>query len=201
MDYLILVDKFNPVPQDFYKSMELVNIRGKLAEKQTGQQLEKMLLAAEKEDVDIKIISAYRTEEYQKMLWEKSVSEEVRKGQSYCDAVETVSKTLALPGSSEHNTGLAVDFGTTQSDDVEDDFFRTTQAKWLCRNAADYGFILRYPRMKEHITGISYEPWHYRYVGTQAAKIIKSGGICLEEFLHFYADKYLINTSSNCKNN
>ena len=73
MDYLILVDKFNPVPQDFYKSMELINIRGKLAEKQTGRQLEKMLLAAEKEAIDIKIISAYRTEEYQKMLWEKSV--------------------------------------------------------------------------------------------------------------------------------
>ena len=162
MDYLMLVDKFNPVPPECLDKTNFTEIRGKILERQTAEQLEKMLIKAENEGVEIQIISAYRSVEYQKNLFEKSIEEQVKDGKFYSDAVKIVSKSLALPGSSEHNTGLAVDLGTPGSDDTQDDFYKTPQAKWLCRNASDFGFILRYPRMKEHITGFIYEPWHYR---------------------------------------
>ena len=109
----------------------------------------------------------------------------------YEKAVEKVGRTLALPGSSEHNTGLAVDLGREGDNDVSDDFYKTPESRWLCANAADFGFILRYPRLKEQMTGIDFEPWHYRYVGVEAARIIAAGGLCLEEFLHFYSEKYI----------
>ena len=191
MDYLILVDKFNPVPKDFTKNIEFSEVGGQLFEKQTADQLRLLMESAENDGIPLQVISGYRTEEYQQMLWERSVSSLMWSGNSYEKAVEETAKTLALPNSSEHNTGLAADFGCEGDDDVKDDFFRTGQSKWLCKNAARYGFILRYPRLKEHITGISYEPWHYRYVGTETAEIISKSGICLEEFLHFYSEKYI----------
>ena len=189
MDYLIFVDRFNAVPEDF--NVELEEIQGKMLEKQACKQCRLMLKKAEDDGVKIKIISAYRTAEYQQMLWNKSISEKLKEGFELELAEKEVSKTLALPKHSEHNTGLAVDFGRENAEDVEDDFYKSEQGKWLCKNAADFGFILRYPRLKEHFTGISYEPWHYRYVGFETAKIIKESGICFEEFLHFYSEKYI----------
>lgn len=194
MNYLILADKFNPVPKEFINELELIYVRDKLIEKTAGINLKALLNAAENDFIKLEVISAYRTAEYQQRLWDKSIKSELEKGLTLSQAKAEISKTLALPQCSEHNTGLAVDFGRENADDVEDDFYKSAQAKWLCKNAAAYGFILRYPRLKEHITGISYEPWHYRYVGTKAAEIIKESGICFEEFLHFYSGDF-------CKNN
>ena len=166
MDYLMLVDKFNPIDMGFYDRVELTEVNGKFMESQAGNRLRLLLKKAEADGIKLKIISAYRSFEYQQMLWEREVSHEMWGGLSYEKAVEKVGRTLALPGSSEHNTGL-------------------------CANAADFGFILRYPRLKEQMTGIDFEPWHYRYVGVEAARIIAAGGLCLEEFLHFYSEKYI----------
>ena len=163
MDYLMLVDKFNPIDMGFYDRVELTEVNGKFMEAQAGNRLRLLLKKAEADGIKLKIISAYRSFEYQQMLWEREVSHEMWGGLSYEKAVEKVGRTLALPGSSEHNTGLAVDLG----------------------------FILRYPRLKEQMTGIDFEPWHYRYVGVEAARIIAAGGLCLEEFLHFYSEKYI----------
>ena len=190
MDYLILVNKFEPVPAGLADNLTLREVGDKLLEYQAAEQLEKMLAAAAEDGVKIKIISGYRSDDYQQLLWEKEISKEMGCGLDYNSAVAKVGRTLALPGCSEHSTGLAADLGTENSDDVQLDFYRTAAGKWLCGHAAKYGFILRYPRMKEHITGIDYEPWHYRYVGHEAAVLIKESGICLEEFLHFYSDKY-----------
>lgn len=190
MDYLILTDKFNPISNDFYDDLELILIGDKLIEKNTGKQLKKMLAAAKQDYIELKIISAFRTIPYQQKLWEESVNSQLAKGLSYEQANFVVGKTLALPGCSEHNTGLAIDFGRENADDVEEDFYKSAQAKWLSENASRFGFILRYPRLKEHITGIDYEPWHYRYVGREIAEIIKQSGICFEEFLHFYGNDF-----------
>lgn len=192
MNYLILVDKFNNVPVEYADTLRFYEVQGKLFEEQAGKQLEKMLTAADSENIKIKVISGYRSPDYQQMLWERSISLEMWSGASYDEAIKKISRTLAYPGSSEHNTGLAVDLGTESADDVEDNFHRSAQGRWLSLNAEKFGFILRYPRMKEQITGIDFEPWHYRYVGREAAKIISSSGLCLEEFLHFYSDKYLM---------
>lgn len=192
MNYLILVDKFNNVPVEYADTLRFYEVQGKLFEEQAGKQLERMLTAADSENIKIKVISGYRSPDYQQMLWERSISLEMWSGASYDEAIKKISRTLTYPGSSEHNTGLAVDLGTESADDVEDNFHRSAQGRWLSLNAEKFGFILRYPRMKEQITGIDFEPWHYRYVGGEAAKIISSSGLCLEEFLHFYSDKYLM---------
>lgn len=191
MDYLMLIDKFNSVPDGYENKIRLSEIQGRQLESQACRQCSMMLERAKEEGVDINIISAYRTKDYQQMLWDQSVGEKMEEGYSKEQAEIQTGKTLAKPGHSEHNAGLAVDFGTEKACDVEDDFFRSKQAKWLCKNASKFGFILRYPRLKEHITSISYEPWHYRYVGTEAAMFIKESGLCLEEFLHFYSEKYI----------
>lgn len=191
MDYLMLVDKFNPIDMGFYDRVELTEVNGKFMESQAGNRLRLLLKKAEADGIKLKIISDYRSFEYQQMLWEREVSHEMWGGLSYEKAVEKVGRTLALPGSSEHNTGLAVDLGREGDNDVSDDFYKTPESRWLCANAADFGFILRYPRLKEQMTGIDFEPWHYRYVGVEAARIIAAGGLCLEEFLHFYSEKYI----------
>lgn len=190
MDHLILVNKFEPLPAGYDEGLILKEAGGKLFEEETALHLNEMLSAAAADGITIKVISGYRTEDHQQMLWEKEISAEMGRGADYAAAVAKVGQTLALPGCSEHNTGLAADLGTEYAEDVEPDLYRTAAGKWLNIHAAEHGFILRYPRMKEHITGISYEPWHYRYVGREAAVVISSGGICLEEYLHFYSDRY-----------
>lgn len=194
MDYLMIVNRFEPLPDGFEKSLTLVSFKGNKFERQTAQSLERMLIAAEKDGQLIEVISGYRDADYQQMLWEKEISKEMTHGLDYKQAVVTVGRTLALPDESEHATGLAVDLAQPGKDDVGYDFAASEQAVWLGRNAHRFGFILRYPRMKEHITGIAFEPWHYRYVGTESAAIIYENGICLEEFLDFYQDKYLYST-------
>lgn len=188
----MLVDKFTPLPDDFEQNINLQEVcPGKLLEAQACARCAAMLKAAEKEGIVIKVMSAFRSRDYQQTLWHKSISQRMGAGMSYSEAIEDVSKTLALTGCSEHNCGLAVDFSTPKAEDVEEKFYCTAQGKWLCKNAHRFGFILRYPRMKEHITGIEYEPWHYRYVGTEAAFFIRQSGLCLEEFLHFYSEKFI----------
>ena len=196
MDYLMLVSRFEPLPQGFEQKLRLREIRGTLFEIQTADALERLLCDAQKDNIELDVISGYRSADYQQMLWEREISKEIAGGLSYGKAVEKVGKTLALPNASEHETGLAVDFAQKGKTDVGYDFAGSAQAVWLERNAHRYGFILRYPRLKEHITGISFEPWHYRYVGAESARLMKENGICLEEFLDFYQDKYLDSTNS-----
>ena len=192
MDYLILVGRFDPLPSGFTEQLQLYEVRGKLMERQAAKALEKMLAAAEREGMGLQVISGYRSFEYQKMLWEKELNLAMDSGLSYSQAEKKISRTLAKPGTSEHSTGLAVDLACEGEFECDPALLTKPQGKWLCKNAAEYGFILRYPRLKEHITGIDYEPWHYRYVGREAAMLIKESGICLEEFLHFYSDRYTL---------
>jgi D-alanyl-D-alanine carboxypeptidase len=184
MDYLILVDSVHPIPDDI--SPQLVKIQNSQMEKTAAFYCEKMLSKAENDGIIIKILSAYRTPQYQRQLFDRSVAEYMSGGIEKESAVRLTERFLAKPYHSEHSTGLACDFCSPDWDDTQDDFGTTAEGKWLCKNAADYGFILRYPRMKEHITGIAYEPWHYRYVGEPHAKIIREQGLTLEEYLYYY---------------
>lgn len=188
MDHLILVDSVCRLPEDF--SPELAEVRGLKMEKTAAEQCGKMLDAAESGGVTIKLLSAYRSPEYQQALWNRSVSEYMCEGLDTADAEKLTARTLARPYHSEHHTGLACDFCSPDWDDTQDDFYRTEQGRWLCANAARFGFVLRYPRMKEHITGISYEPWHYRYVGRRHSQIMREQGLTLEEYLYYYCDNY-----------
>ena len=98
-------------------------------------------------------------------------------------AEDEAATVVARPGCSEHNTGLAVDVECADFADLDEGFRDTFAYEWLMEHCAEYGFILRFPQDKEDITGVIYEPWHYRYVGVEAATEIMSRGLCLEEYL------------------
>ena len=104
-------------------------------------------------------------------------------GKSKEEAEKITATMIAIPGTSEHHTGLAADIVTPTHQTLDPEFADTDAGKWLQENAAEYGFILRYPEDKQDITEIIYESWHYRYVGVDHAMAIKENGLCLEEYL------------------
>jgi D-alanyl-D-alanine carboxypeptidase len=128
-------------------------------------------------------VSCYRSVALQKSLYERQVKRQLQQGMSQERAEEVAATIVKRPGQSEHNTGLAADLGGSGNYSLEQSFEKTAAFKWLYENCADYGFILRFPKNKENITGVIYEPWHYRYVGKEVAKEIMSQGLCLEEYL------------------
>lgn len=177
---LILVNKQHPFPSDY--AFNLGVITGNLkCDERIIPNLVKMLSDAKEDGVDINVCSPYRDHERQIMLFNKKISTYMRAGYSYKEAYSLSSKVVTIPGSSEHELGLAFDFNTPTYKMLEAGFADTNAGKWLKSNAYKYGFILRYPSGKEDITGIEYEPWHYRYVGLSAAKYLYDNDLCLEE--------------------
>lgn len=129
------------------------------------------------------ICSSYRTWEKQNRLFEENVRTLMAQGYSEEGARTETAKNIAIPGTSEHQLGLAVDIVDKNYQVLDEAQEDTAVQKWLMENSWRYGFILRYPTDKSDITGIVYEPWHYRYVGKEAAEAIYNEGICLEEYL------------------
>lgn len=130
-----------------------------------------MVAAAQADGVDLQVWSPFRSYAIQNDLFQKQVN---RVGGDE----EKAATVVARPGTSEHNTGLCADFNM-----ASDAFENTPMYKWMCENADDYGFILRYPKDKQHITGVIYESWHWRFVGINNAKLINELGVTLEEFI------------------
>ena len=104
-------------------------------------------------------------------------------GYSQAEAEELAAKVVAVPGTSEHQLGLAVDIVSTDYYVLDESQATTKTQQWLMEHCWEYGFILRYPDDKSEITGIIYEPWHYRYVGTAVSLPLRDSGLCLEEYL------------------
>lgn len=142
-----------------------------------------MKQAAAVDGVELLLCSGYRTVEYQQNLFDQEKQKWLDEGMSDQEAYDKAKTVVAVPGYSEHNSGLAADIVTPDHQTLDSAFANTDAAKWLFEHAPDYGFILRYPENKQAITGIIYEPWHYRYVGVESAKTITESGKCLEEYL------------------
>lgn len=140
--------------------------------KEAIEQFNKMQEKAFEEGIKLEIVSGYRSYELQERIYNKNV---------HIYGEKEANTFSAKPGQSEHQTGLAFDINSTQ-----DNFKDTIEGKWLAKNCYDFGFIIRYPKNKEHITGYIYEPWHIRYVGDKVAMEIKNRDICLEEYLNEY---------------
>lgn len=173
-----LVNRENPLPDDFTVELENLDASRKF-DKRAIEPLKQMI--CDMRDQGIKNIwaqSTYRSIEYQKGLYEKSINKYLKQGKSQEEAQKLTDEYINRPGTSEHHLGLAVDFNN-----VDEGFENTKAYKWLLENASDYGFILRYPKEKENITGIEYEPWHWRYVGPEHAKKMKEQNLCLEEYV------------------
>lgn len=145
-----------------------------------------MLADAKEAGLHIDICSAYRSVKRQEQVFSESMKERVKDGMSYWDAFNETSSNVAVPGTSEHALGLALDLISNQYTELDERQEDTAEAKWLKENCHKYGFILRYPPEKTNITGIIYEPWHYRYVGVEDATKIMELGITLEEYLQDY---------------
>ncbi len=178
---LILINKKNLIPSDY--RFELATIKGNIkSDVRVVEHVNSLLQAAEDDGVDIFICSPYRDEEKQQKLFEKKVAQYEREGYDHARAFDLASETVAIPGTSEHQVGLAFDFVTPKYQRLDEGFADTEAGKWLAKNASDYGFILRYPADKVNVTDIEFEPWHYRYVGIKAAKEMKRLNLCLEEY-------------------
>lgn len=125
---------------------------------------------------DVTVVSGYRTREYQQMLLDREIAQ---------SGEETAEKWVALPGASEHHTGLAIDFSIYHDNGLSEEYDGTGDCQWIAENCWKYGFILRYPDSKKEMTGIYYEPWHFRWVGISHAIAVTKQQICMEEYIEY----------------
>lgn len=179
---LTLVNYEHSIQEGYKPELQAVG-RGYQFDARAADALTDMLSAAKADGLDPLICSAYRSTEKQKDLFTKQVKKQKAKGLSEQKAEEKAKTVVAYPGTSEHQLGLAVDIVSAKYQLLDNKQAETREAKWLKQHCAEYGFILRYPVDKKDITKVIFEPWHYRYVGKEAAKYIMEQGICLEEYL------------------
>lgn len=180
-----LVNADNPLPSDF--EIETTKIyEDREVDKRVAPFLLDMLSDAKADGIHIKVQSAYRSTSYQQMLYDMSIERYMEKDMTREEATAATAKELALPGTSEHNAGLAVDLNSRDAWELTESFENTEEFKWLKENSYKYGFILRYPKDKVNITGIIYEPWHYRFIGIHHATKLTESGLCLEEYMAKY---------------
>ena len=178
----ILINDVNPLSASY--QLDLAETRnGKLVHKEIKCSLEQMIDDAREEGLELIICSAYRDYEKQASLVEESIIRYMNEGYDYKEAHFKTMCYLAMVGRSEHHSGLAVDLVGVAYQILDEGQADTPENKWLNEHAHEYGFILRYPKNREEITGILYEPWHFRYVGELAASYMKENQLCLEEFL------------------
>lgn len=179
---LLLINKQHPIPEDY--TFELGTIKGTMkCDVRIIDDLLAMLQGAKNDGINLVICSPYRDLNRQEVLFNRKIKAYMGKGMSYMDAYKISSQAVTVPGASEHQIGLALDIVCDSYSSLNEGFGDTEAGKWLAEHSCEYGFILRYPKGKEYITSIEYEPWHFRYVGTEAATVMKEKGICLEEFV------------------
>lgn len=182
-EYLILVNKFNYldenyVPEDLVDMGLQYAFSGKKIREEVYGAFKRLVKDAKKENLTIVANSTFRTYDYQKNLYDNY---------KYSNGKEYADNYAARAGHSEHQTGLAIDVSTLNS--TMANFEETLEFEWLQEHAHEYGFILRYPKDKEFITGYNYESWHYRYVGIEIATKIKELGITFDEYYAYYIEK------------
>lgn len=175
---LTVVNSGYRIPADYTPDLTYVCGSGERLDKQVAVHYERMYNAAAREGVYLTPCSGYRSYELQERNYNRKIAYYESLGYSNADARVLAAKVIMPPGSSEHNLGYAMDIVC-----VEEWFENTAEFRWLKKNASDYGFIMRYPKEKQHITNVIYEPWHWRYVGVEAAKAIESSGLVLEEYM------------------
>jgi len=183
---LVIANKKYPLPKSY--KINVATASGNLQlDTRIIDAYKQMIEAAKNDGVSLKLISAFRTYQFQENLFNNKVYQYINGGYSREKAKELAAQYVAPPGTSEHLTGLAVDLISPDwynyNKDLNSNFEKTKQFEWLYNNCAKYGFCLRYPKDKVSITGYNYEPWHYRYVGVEAATEIMNRKICLEEYV------------------
>lgn len=174
---LILVNRNSYIPDDY--KVELTELsNGEKVDSRIYPELQEMFNDARAQGYGLFVREGYRTQEEQQQLLDEKIEAYENEGKSKSEAKKLAEQWVAIPGTSEHQLGIAVDINADTTKSSRDDVYN-----WLEENAHTYGFIKRYPSNKTDITGVINEPWHYRYVGKEAASAIYSQGICLEEYI------------------
>jgi D-alanyl-D-alanine carboxypeptidase len=176
---LLLVNRNYILPEDYSPELAYA-VKGDPAQldARVAPYYTEMYNAAKADGLTLFPLSGYRRISTQKTNFNNEIRKYMNQGYDKISATQKAAQIILPPGCSEHNAGLAMDIIS-----LDTSFENTKEFTWLMENAADYGFILRYPKDKKAITEITYEPWHWRYVGVEAAKAIKASGMCLEEYL------------------
>ena len=178
----VLVNPWHALPQDY--QTELVSLKNGLqVDKRIYDDLNAMLIACREEGLQPIVCSAYRSYALQQRLYSNKVLRLQNAGYGLEVARKEAARWVAVPGTSEHQTGLALDIVSLSYQLLDQKQEKTAEQQWLMEHCWEYGFILRYPADKCEITGIGYEPWHYRYVGRETAAELQRSGLCLEEYL------------------
>lgn len=180
---LALVNEAHPldtsyVPAEMYEVESERSVDARIREP-----LERMLSDAEAAGLSMYVASAYRSYDQQRTVFNATMQDWINQGYTPLDAYDQTKQSVAVPGTSEHAAGLAVDIISTEYEALDDRQGDTAEQQWLMEHCWEYGFILRYPPDKADVTGIIFEPWHYRYVGENAAREIHEQNITLEEYL------------------
>ena len=174
---LILVNRNSYIPDDY--KVELTELsNGEKVDSRIYPELQEMFNDARAQGYGLFVREGYRTQEEQQQLLDEKIEAYENEGKSKSEAKKLAEQWVAIPGTSEHQLGIAVNINADTTKSSSDDVY-----SWLAENAHKYGFIKRYPSDKTDITGVINEPWHYRYVGKEAALEIYSQGMCLEEYI------------------
>ncbi len=180
----------NPEPQnkiDEDLPLSFASFDGQKIDERIAEQYRQMVTDAEKDGIHLFLRSGYRPVSLQKTYYESNINKYMQQGMSREEAEAKTREYYTEPGHSEHHSGLALDILTEEYQrdvyTLDDRFAKTDGYAWLVEHCTEYGFVLRYPEDKTDITQINYEPWHYRYVGTEHAAYMKEHGLCLEEYI------------------
>ena len=179
---LLLVNPWNEIPEDYTVTLKALP-DGQKVDERAYEDLMAMLQACRDAGLRPKICSAYRTQAKQTYLYNNKIARLRNAGYSRAAAEAEAGRWVARPGTSEHQLGLALDIVSQSYQALTRRQEQTKEQKWLMEHCWEYGFILRYPNDKSEITGIGYEPWHYRYVGAEVALDVRESGLCFEEYL------------------
>ena len=183
---MILVSRTHPITEDYpveTKECGSATAINKTLQTEAADAFLSMQAAAAKDGVDVRMQSGYRSVSYQKKLYNNKTQYYRNKGLSEAAAREKAATIVNPPGCSEHNCGLAADLNSPEHTGLDEGFENTAAFRWLCVHAGEYGFILRYPKGAEDQTEITYEPWHWRYVGVENAARINASGLCFEDYI------------------
>lgn len=179
---LMLVNAEYRIPDGFDPDKVMFEDTYYLMREEAAENIELMLDDMENELGEAPmVVSTYRTYQKQVDLFNTDYNGKLAQGLSPEEAMKQTRRYVALPGASEHHTALAIDLSNDGT--LEEDFIETEAGKWIKKNCYKYGFVVRYPKAKEEITGIGYEPWHIRYVGSPHSDIMYANNWCLEEYI------------------
>ena len=182
---LVLINPTHSIEKEL--EMEFDEVQGYKFDSRIAGKVRELIAAAKEDGYSLAIVSGYRTMDRSRMLYANKIAEYKTMGYDEATAKVEAAKWVAPPGTSEHHSGLAMDIVSgdyyTKYSDLVEAFENEPEAVWLRENCARFGFILRFPKDKTEITGINYEPWHFRFVGEEHARTIMDQGLCLEEYL------------------